>query len=161
MDDINPIFSRGVTPYVGSDPTPPSTYSEQPKPRSVSPIVAEIIGKLGLRYRPSNQTDLEAHAEALRLLAEDVADIPPRYLDAAAKCWVRDSKFMPRASELIELSRQLAKQDMAGSDAAGDQLQAHCDRLNAMNNGRDGWHVVGKSPNRTVAKARDGIGRAA
>lgn len=154
MDDINPIFDRGITRFVGHDQTQPSTFSEPPKPRNVSPVVAEIISKLGLRYRPSNQTDLEAHAEALRLLAEDVADIPPRYLDAAAKRWAQESRFMPRASELIEMARQIGKQDVAGSDLALQQLQDHCDRLNAISNGLEHWHVVGTKPHRTIAKSR-------
>lgn len=154
MDDINPIFDRGITRFVGTDPTPTSTLSERPAPRSVPPVIAEIIGNLGLRYRPSGQADLEAHAEAALLLAQDVADVPPKYLDAAAKRWVRESRFMPRASELIELSRQIAKQDVAGSDAALQQLQDHCDRLNAISNGLENWHVVGTKPNRTIAKSR-------
>lgn len=40
-------------------------------------------------------------------------------------------------------------------DLAGRQLQDYCDRLNAMNNGRDGWHVVGTAPNRTIAKRNE------
>ena len=41
-----------------------------------------------------------------------------------------------------------------GTDFALSQLQAHCDVLNALNGGRDGWHVVGPVGQRTVAKAR-------
>lgn len=39
-----------------------------------------------------------------------------------------------------------------GSDAALRQLQDHCDRLNALNGGRDGWHVYGEPGSRTIRK---------
>lgn len=134
---------------------PLSTSSERPEQRrrkSVPPAVARVIGELGLRFRPSVQADLEAHAEAIRLLCEDVADIPVHLLEVAAKRWVIENKFMPKASELIALSRGALSLDTRGTEAGLRQLQAHCDRLNAMNDGRDGWHVVGEAPNRTIAK---------
>lgn len=117
--------------------------------------MGRIIGELGLRYRPSAQADLVAHAEAIRLLTEDVSDVPPHLLEAAAQKWVRENKWMPKASELVELARGQVSGERKGTDAGLAQLQAHCDRLNAMNGGRDGWRVVGKAPNRTIAKARE------
>lgn len=146
----NPIFA-------GRAPILPSAFSEpheQPKPkkRPVPPAVGRIIGELGLRYRPAASADLEAHAEALRLLCEDVADIPQNLLEVAAKRWVRENKFMPRASELVNLARGQIAEATRGTDYGLQQLQAHCDRLNALNGGRDGWRVVGEAPNRTVAK---------
>lgn len=113
------------------------------------------MSKLGLRYLPSGQADREAHAEALALLAEDVADVPPPLLDAAARRWAQESKFMPRAAELRDMARLIQRDRTAGSDAAGQRLQAHCDELNAMNGGRDGWRVVGKAPHRMLKKARE------
>jgi hypothetical protein len=105
-------ISNSVAKIMGSedhDQTLPSTFFEQPASPKRRPTVPAAIGRviaeLGLRYRPSAQADLEAHAEALRLLSEDVADVPPNYLEAAARKWVRESKFMPKASELIELAR--------------------------------------------------------
>jgi hypothetical protein len=99
--------------YGDLGPTPPSissdraTHSSQP-----SGAIKRLIGELGLRYRPSAQADLEAHAAALALLARDVADVPPTYLERAIREWVRDSQFMPRANELIELARSyLPKSD--------------------------------------------------
>ena len=65
-----------------------------------------MIGELGLRYRPSAQADLEAHAAAIALLARDVADIPPAYLRQAIDQWVRRSPFMPKASDLVSLAQQ-------------------------------------------------------
>lgn len=95
-------------------------------------MIGEIIGKLGLRYRPSGAADLEAHAEAIRLLAEDVADVPAQLLDPAARKWAQTSKFMPKASELRELARSIQSDRIKGTDYAGDQLQEHCDKLNAL-----------------------------
>lgn len=63
-----------------------------------------MIGQLGLRYRPSAQADLEAHAALLALLATDVADIDPRDLDVAIRLHAKQSPFMPKACELIELA---------------------------------------------------------
>lgn len=146
----NPIFA-------GRALTLPSTSYEQPgepKPRkrAIPAAVGKVIGELGLRYRPTNAQDLEAHAERLRLLTEDVADVPVHLLEVAAKRWVRENHFMPKASELVALARGHVTEQTRGTDFGLQQLQAHCDRLNAMSGGRDGWHVVGDPPNRTVAK---------
>jgi hypothetical protein len=96
---------------------------------------------------------LQAHAEAIRLLCEDVSDIPPHLLEAAAKAWVRESRFMPKASELVALARGQITGELRGTDNGLRQLQEHCDRLNQMTNGRYGWHVTGEAPNRTICKA--------
>lgn len=147
----NPIFA-------GRALTLASTSYEQPAPRKrpkVPPAVGRIIGELGLRYRPSAQADLEAHAEALRLLSEDLHDVPPHLLEDAAKRWVQANRFMPKASELIDMARGQMKTETRGTDHALASLEAHCARLNAMNDGRDGWRVVGQAPNRTIARARE------
>jgi hypothetical protein len=65
------------------------------------------------------------------LLAEDVADVPPSLLDESAKQWARESRFMPKASELRELARKIQSDRIAGTDIAGRQLQDHCDLLNS------------------------------
>jgi hypothetical protein len=126
--DTNPIF-------VGRALTLRSTCGEQreqPKRATVSPIIGEIIANLGLRYRPSGKADLEAHAEALVLLAEDCADMPPPLLDEAAKRWARESKFMPKASELREMARTIQGEAVRGTDVGLDQMRDHCSRLNSM-----------------------------
>lgn len=132
----NPIF-RPVSHYADRALIQASTSSAPPSSPSkptvvVPPVIGEIIGKLGLRYRPSGQADLLAHAEAIRLLAEDVSDVPPPLLDEAARRWARESKFMPRASELRDTARKVQSERMQGTDAAGQQLQDHCDRLNSL-----------------------------
>lgn len=132
----NPIL-QPVRHYADRALTQASTYSAPPSAPSkptvaVPPVIGEIIGKLGLRYRPSGAADLEAHAEAIKLLAEDVADVPPPLLDEAAKRWAREQRFMPRASELREMARKVQSDRIQGTDAAGQQLQAHCDSLNSL-----------------------------
>jgi hypothetical protein len=107
------------------------------------------VAKLGLRYRPSGQADLHAHAEALALLGEDLADVPAPLLDEAARSWTRNERFMPRASELRSLCRKLQAEAIQGTDLGGMQLQDHCDRLNAMK-GDKHWFVDGQAPNRFV-----------
>lgn len=163
----NPIL-QPVRHYADRALTQASTYSAPPSAPSkptvaVPPVIGEIIGKLGLRYRPSGQADLEAHAEGIRLLAEDVADIPPPLLDEAARRWARESKFMPRASELRALARTIQSDRVKGTDFALQQLEEHCALLNSYK-----W-VQAKGIRYTVGKDHEGrrmvveskIGRAA
>lgn len=69
----------------------------------------EIIGKLGLRYPPASNTDREAHAARIALLAEDCADLDPQWLDAAAREWAKSEPFMPRACELRERALSIGR----------------------------------------------------
>jgi hypothetical protein len=87
------------TAYEDLGPTRPLTSSA---PR-VPPKIARIVGELGLRYRPSAQADLEAHAATLALLSRDLADVDPAKLEMAANHWARTERFMPRAAELRSL----------------------------------------------------------
>jgi hypothetical protein len=149
----NPIFAGRALTLHSTSTEPPVP----PKPKkSVPPQVGRIIGEIGLRYRPNNEGDLEAHAQRLRLLAEDVADVPPALLETAAKRWVRESHFMPRASDLIALARSNMKEVTVGTEAGRQQLQDHCDRLNMISKGKGGWHVIEQGDKLTVAPARDG-----
>lgn len=150
----NPIL-RPIGDFADRALTQPSTYSEPPSAPSkpsvdVPPVIGEIIGKLGLRYRPSGQADLLAHAEAIKLLSEDCADIPAQLLDPAAKQWARESKFMPKASELRELARKIQSDRLKGTDFAGQQLQEHCDKLNAYS-----W-VAAKGIRYVVSRDQEG-----
>lgn len=86
-----------------------------------------IVGELGLRYRPSAQTDLEAHAARIALLSCDVADIPAPILKRAADQWARQSRFMPTAAELVELCKEISAPPASVQIQA---LQDHCDKLN-------------------------------
>jgi hypothetical protein len=68
---------------------------------------------LGLRYRPSVQADLEAHAASLALLARDLSDVDPVRLESAADHWARTERFMPRASELRNLVTKFGDKNRA------------------------------------------------
>lgn len=73
--------------------------------------VLRLIGELGLRYRPSAQADLEAHAAAIALLARDLADVPVKYLDIAIRRHVLQSPYMPKAAELVALAQTALEED--------------------------------------------------
>lgn len=148
--DVNPILERirdGAP--ASSMPSAPPMRSAKP---SVPPIIKTMVRELGLRFRPLGAENQEEYTASVALLEQDVAIIPPPLLDRAITEWVRTKRFLPRAAELIDLAQQIQRGSQQGTDAALAQLQAHCDRLNALNDGRDGWHVVGEAPNRTVAK---------
>lgn len=114
-----------------------------------------MVLELGLRFRPQTTDNQEEYAATVTLLAQDLSDVPPHLLQQAIGEWIQTKKWLPRASELIELAQEAQRGRERGTDHAIAHLQAHCDRLNAMNGGRDGWRVVGQAPNRTIAKARE------
>lgn len=97
MDD-----SSNLTPYAELGPIRRSTSSEAQQQNLAE--IKKLVAHLGLRYRPSTQTDLEAHAALLALLVVDVAGVDHRDLAEAIKAHVRQSPFMPKACELIELA---------------------------------------------------------
>ena len=68
-----PIVANPLV-LVGSDETPSSTSSERPKARSIPRKIANLIGKVGLRYEPSSKSDLEAHAARFNELIEYAHD---------------------------------------------------------------------------------------
>lgn len=105
-----------------------------------------IIGELGLRYRPSGQTDLEAHAARIALLSCDVATVPVHLLRRAVDRWVRESEFMPKASELIALAREeLQKQTgLKGTADSHENAVILAHRYNARLAEQDSplrWHI--------------------
>jgi hypothetical protein len=89
-------------------PTRSSPPSARPWRRSVPSAVKRIILELGLRYRPAASDQLEAHHAKLAALMSDLADLPPALLERAAGQWVRQSPFMPKASDLLQLARGFA-----------------------------------------------------
>jgi hypothetical protein len=110
LEHANKAFSKPLTAYVGQDQNPQSTCGEKPKQisqPSVPAAIRKLISELGLRYRPTSQTDIEAHTAMLALLAIDLADLPASLLDRAIAEWVTSSPFMPKAYDLVELSRKL------------------------------------------------------
>lgn len=103
----NPLFSKPLAAYVGQGQTPRLTSSDRPSPRAkpVPAKVKEAIAKLGLRYRPTSQTDLEGHAAQLALLATDLHDMPVDLLERAIEEWAVKSPFMPKAFDLVQLAK--------------------------------------------------------
>lgn len=143
-----------IADHALTHPLPYSTpQSERKHRKSVPPAVGKIVAELGFRFRPSAQTDLEAHAHTLRLLAEDLADVPASILEVAAQRWAATRPFLPKAAEIIALSREIQAASVAGTDAALSRLQEHCDRLNAAG-GAMYWYVAGRAPDRRVECSR-------
>lgn len=108
----NPLLAK-ATISADRDRIPVSTSSDRPQPSSATKPPAAIralVAKLGLRYRPSAQADLEAHAGAIALLAQDLADIPPDLLDRAIREHIMSSPYMPKASDLIAKARSYIPQ---------------------------------------------------
>lgn len=105
--------------------------------------MAKIVSELGFRFRPSAQADLQAHAHAIRLLSEDLADVPPSLLEQAAQRWALTKPFLPKACELIELAKQ------CGTSAGQIDLQDYCNRMNASG-GPLYYYVAGEAPHRRV-----------
>ncbi len=56
-----------------------------------------------MRFRPTAQADLEAHAAMLALLIRDLGDVNADALEKAIAEHVRCSRFMPKAAELFDL----------------------------------------------------------
>jgi len=107
MDD-----SYKPTAFEDLGPTQRLTSTDRASPASQpSNATKTLVGELGLRYRPSAQADLEAHAAKLALLVRDMATMPPHLLRQAVDRWVVQSEFMPTAAELIRLCRQIAEAD--------------------------------------------------
>lgn len=86
------------------------TFDDKPSPNSQPRVPAKIkalISELGLRYRPTSQADLEAHAGALALLCTDLADAPPHLLERAIRQHAVASPYLPKASDLVRLMQGL------------------------------------------------------
>lgn len=90
------------TAYAELGPIRHSTSTEQPSSRNDGKT-RRLIAELGLRFRPTAQADLEAHAATLALMTRDLADVNPGALERAIAEHVRCSRFMPKAAELFEL----------------------------------------------------------
>ena len=126
------------------DPIRRSTCGDRPRPslpRNVPTRIRNLIGELGLRYRPTSQADLEAHAASLALLAVDLADVPPDYLAKAINHHVTRSPYLPKAAELVALAKEFdraAKPSVAGSlaDFCEDSNRRSIERGSALR-----WYI--------------------
>lgn len=99
----NPVLSQGSNP--------PWNYSETPRQQSplVPPEIRRIVADIGLRFPITSQTDSEAHARRLALLASDLRDMPPDVLQQAVERYVRipGKNFLPKASELVDIGKAI------------------------------------------------------
>lgn len=119
------------------DQTLPSTCSSRPsesyRPKP-SAKVRDLIGRLGLRYRPTNAADLGAHAASLALLAEDVAEVPADLLERAIAEHVASSPWMPKAADLIRIAQDIERETRAKLPERTGRSYAH--DLVALYNGQ-------------------------
>lgn len=80
----------------------------QPRPESLSvhPLIRQAVLELATRYRPNNQADIEPFRAKVALLTKDLAHVNPHALKFAADEWARRERWLPKASELIDLIRE-------------------------------------------------------
>jgi len=102
--------------FADHDQTLPSTCSSRPsetfRPKP-SAKIRDLIARLGLRFRPTNQADLAAHAAMLAILADDLADVPAVLLDQAIQRHVATSPYMPKAADLIRIAKEIDREEQA------------------------------------------------
>lgn len=122
MDDSYRPIGQARPIYEARDPIHPSTCGAEQSRKSPPPppAIRKIIAELGLRYRPNDRADLEAHAARLALLAADLADVPARYLELAAQDWARRNPFLPKANELAALAKAFADRTQAPNNRDTD-----------------------------------------
>jgi hypothetical protein len=92
-----------------------------PRPRATR-AHRQAITELGLRFQPSNSTDLEAYHVRLELLASDCSQIPPTLLRDACDRAALLAKGLPYVSEILACAKLIVEErhHAATSDA---QLQ--------------------------------------
>lgn len=62
--------------------------------------------ELATRYRPNRPDELEPFQARIALLTKDLAHVNPHALKEAADEWARRERWLPRASELIDLIKE-------------------------------------------------------
>lgn len=110
---------------------------------NIPPAIKKLISELGLRYRPSAQADLQEHAATLALLARDLADVPPRFLERAINQWVVKSPYLPKASDLVSIAKSFVdRRVVASSDMT--LAERYNVRLNTSSDARRDVRWVGE-----------------
>ena len=102
----------------------------------------KLIADLGLRYPPAAGADEQGRAALLVLLGGDVAEVPVGVLERAIDRWVVSKPFMPKASELLALSREIAASDLAQWRMDGETI-AQRRNWTLWNEGKTGGHWEG------------------
>jgi hypothetical protein len=80
-----------------------------PRPRATRAHRQAIV-ELGLRFQPSNSTDLEAYRLRLELLASDCSHISPTLLRAACDRVALQAKGLPYASEILACAKLIIEE---------------------------------------------------
>lgn len=62
--------------------------------------------ELATRYRPNRSEELEPFEVRIALLTKDLAHVNPHALKDAADEWAQREKWLPKASELIDLIKE-------------------------------------------------------
>lgn len=118
------------TPYEELGPTRSLQTTVVPLRKSAPAPIKRLILELGLRYRPLAQDQLEAYQAKLAALTADCADLPPKLLERAIGEWVRESPYLPKASDLI----LRAKAFTAAPDSVDRDSRENAERLAAKYN---------------------------
>lgn len=120
--DINPILSPPTAPK--------STQTSQPKKAPAA--IRALLVDMAARYRPTDPSRVAAHVEQLDLLASDLADAPTEKLRAAIAEWVRNSRWMPRASDLWDIIRRQATSAVSIIGPSEERLRYRVETGNRM-----------------------------
>lgn len=70
------------------------------------PLIRQVVLELATRYRPNNAAENEPFQAKVALLTKDLARVNPHALKDAADEWAQREKWLPKASELIDLIRE-------------------------------------------------------
>lgn len=70
------------------------------------PLIRQAVLELATRYRPNRPEELEPFQARIALLTKDLAHVNPHALKGAADEWARRERWLPKASELIDLIRE-------------------------------------------------------
>lgn len=88
---------------------------QKPQQPNVHPLIRQAVLELATRYRPNNPAELEPFQAKIALLTKDLAHVNPQALKDAADEWAQRERWLPKASELIELIRE-------GRGPMGDEI---------------------------------------
>jgi len=149
MDETGAWEELGAIPTASQALSVISSQKPTPARAKVSAKVTEIIAELGLRFPVAQSSDADSHRARLKLLAEDVADIPVKLLAPACRKLGQRSRFLPTASEIIEAARaEMDEQPQSFGDRA-ERNQARLNERNTMlaaQNAPMRWHADGGGP---------------
>jgi hypothetical protein len=130
------------TPYEELGPTPSLPTTVVPLRRSAPASIKKLILELGLRYRPLASDQLEAYQAKLAALTADVADLPPKLLERAIAEWVRESPYLPKASDLILRAKAFTAPPSGTDRDSRENAERLAAKYNARLLGEGKRHIV-------------------